>query len=456
MSSAADDEENDQKPMESDKDLEPKPESDTGDAKSCQTKPREKKPLNPLSLFKEDFGHFKQDFMNIFKDKEMKNSEPKEKRPLNLKEDLNQFRDELSNFRDDISAILRKGLWKDDFKIKAQDQNGDRQNGEPEKSCQKVKAQNGSLVENLEIVERELEENVSGKNEELFEEKLDLKEKDDGEDASEEMRTEEMVQPINTDEQSCERDTMVEEDEGNGEDKLSEEDEVIVLHKQPLISLSSGISLLRLKDIQKQQRGPLTGDVWAVKNFAQYLTLDPNTANSELVLSEGNRKASRVWCSVLDPDHVIDHPERFELCPQVLCREGLLDSVYWEVEWTGGADVGVSYNSIVRRGEPSVCLLGHNPASWSLECSEGSYTPCHQQRRYKSVCPEPFSHRVGVFLDFEAGSLSFYCVSAEAMVHLHTFSSTFTEPLYPGFWVWAYDGSVSLSHVELDWERLLQ
>ncbi|XP_029284908.1 neoverrucotoxin subunit alpha-like [Cottoperca gobio] len=199
-------------------------------------------------------------------------------------------------------------------------------------------------------------------------------------------------------------------------------------------------------------RGQPGGDMWSLKNFACYLTFDPNTANSELHLNNRNRKVTRVWS-----DHwPTDHPDRFKRCSQVLCREGLLDSVYWEVVWSGGADIGVTYNSISRDGDTVSCLLGHNDRSWSLECSEGSYTPCHHNKRFRSSSPQPFTHRVGVFLNWSVGALSFYCVSQDTMVHLHTFTSTFTEPLYPGFWVWAYDGSVSLCQVELDWERLLQ
>uniref|UniRef100_A0A3P9ILK3 B30.2/SPRY domain-containing protein n=1 Tax=Oryzias latipes TaxID=8090 RepID=A0A3P9ILK3_ORYLA len=159
---------------------------------------------------------------------------------------------------------------------------------------------------------------------------------------------------------------------------------------------------------------------------ACYLTFDPNTANSELCLTERNRKATRVWLNHHNPEH----PERFEHCPQVLCREGLLDKVYWEVMWKGGADIGVAYNKISRNSNRTSCLLGHNQWSWSLECSEGNYTPCHNKKRFASSSPDPFSHRVGIYLNWSAGSLSFYSVSQEAMVHLYTFTSTFTEPLY--------------------------
>lgn len=183
------------------------------------------------------------------------------------------------------------------------------------------------------------------------------------------------------------------------------------------------------------------------------MTFDPNTANSELFLSDDNRETTRLWSDLRPP---AEQPHRFQRCPQVLCREGLLDRSYWEVEWSGGADIGVAYKGISRRGTAANCLLGHNEMSWSLECREGSYTPCHDRKRFGSSSPDPFTHRVGVYLDWHAGSLSFFSVSADAMVLLHTFSSAFSERLYPGVWVWAYEGSARLCQVQQNWERLLQ
>lgn len=185
---------------------------------------------------------------------------------------------------------------------------------------------------------------------------------------------------------------------------------------------------------------------------ACYLTFDPNTANSEVRLSERNRTATRVWPCCGTPQH----PERFLHCPQVLCREGLLAAAYWELLWSGGADVGVCYNSVSRSGAAASCLLGHNELSWSLECSDDGYTPSHCGRRFPSHAPQPFTRTVGIHLDWAAGSLSFYGVQPDAMVHLHTFTAAFSEPLYPAVWLWAYDGSVTLTQVELDWERLLR
>ncbi|XP_072562908.1 uncharacterized protein [Paramormyrops kingsleyae] len=172
--------------------------------------------------------------------------------------------------------------------------------------------------------------------------------------------------------------------------------------------------------------------------YSNQLTLDSNTANRHLSLSEGNRKVT--WGA---KQPYPDHPERFDLQPQVLCRESLTGRSYWEAEWDGyGARIGVTYKGIRRKGGRD-CLLGANDKSWSLSCDPDSYSVRHNNN--KTLIPiEPLgSRRVGVYLDWEAGTLSFYRVSSEGLTLLHRVTSSFTEPLCPGFGV--YPGtSVSL------------
>ncbi|XP_045569949.1 stonustoxin subunit beta-like, partial [Salmo salar] len=167
--------------------------------------------------------------------------------------------------------------------------------------------------------------------------------------------------------------------------------------------------------------------------------LDPNTVNRLLSLSEENRK---VTC-MREEQPYPDHPERFEVCRQVLCREGLTGCCYWEVEWSGGAGIGVTYKGINRRGGGDDCGLGYNDKSWSLSCSDNRYTARHNDNPTTINVPSSSSHRVGVYLDWPAGTLSFYRASSDTLTHLYTFTSTFTEPLYPGFNVYD-DSSVSL------------
>uniref|UniRef100_A0AAZ3RDD0 NACHT, LRR and PYD domains-containing protein 12-like n=1 Tax=Oncorhynchus tshawytscha TaxID=74940 RepID=A0AAZ3RDD0_ONCTS len=177
-----------------------------------------------------------------------------------------------------------------------------------------------------------------------------------------------------------------------------------------------------------------------LRKYVCDLTLDPNTVNRLLSLTEENRK---VTCGRKKQPYP-DHPERFEVCRQVLCRERLTGRCYWEVEWSGGWPViGVTYKGINRRGGGKDCGLGWNDKSWSLFCSDNSYTARHNCNTTLIDVPSSSSHRVGVYLDWPAGTLSFYRVSSDSLTHLNTFYTTFTEPLYPGFWVYD-DSSVSL------------
>ncbi|KAM9540309.1 NLR family CARD domain-containing protein 3-like isoform 3-T3 [Salvelinus alpinus] len=171
------------------------------------------------------------------------------------------------------------------------------------------------------------------------------------------------------------------------------------------------------------------------------LTLDLNTVNRRLSLSEKNRKVT--WRTEKQP--YPDHPERFNKdCRQVLCRQGLTGRCYWEVEWTGyRVDIGVTYKGISRKGKGDDCCLGCNGKSWSLFCYNNSCIARHNKNSTIIDVPSNSSHRVGVYLDWPAGTLSFYRASSDTLTHLITITSTFTEPLYPGFRVHD-DSSVSL------------
>jgi len=131
-----------------------------------------------------------------------------------------------------------------------------------------------------------------------------------------------------------------------------------------------------------------------------------------------------------------DHPDRFDLWPQLLCRTGLTGRCYWEVEWRGRVYISVSYRGIRRRGGSDDCLFGRNDQSWSLICSDGGYTVWHNKRgtsiSSSSSSSSSSSGRVAVYVDYPAGTLSFFRVSSDTLIHLHTFNTTFTEPPHPG------------------------
>ncbi|XP_054455561.1 NACHT, LRR and PYD domains-containing protein 12-like [Anoplopoma fimbria] len=167
-----------------------------------------------------------------------------------------------------------------------------------------------------------------------------------------------------------------------------------------------------------------------LRKYSCELALDTNTVHRKLKLSDNNRKLTHV-----DEDQSYpDHPDRFDYWEQLLCRTGLTGRCYWEVEWKGGVYISVSYRGIRRRGDNDDCLFGGNDQSWSLFCSDDGYFVYHNKTRTSiSYSSSSSSGRVAVYVDCPAGSLSFYRVSSDTLIHLHTFNTTFTEPLYPGF-----------------------
>ncbi|XP_045921875.1 NLR family CARD domain-containing protein 3-like isoform X2 [Micropterus dolomieu] len=163
------------------------------------------------------------------------------------------------------------------------------------------------------------------------------------------------------------------------------------------------------------------------KKYARELTWDPNTAHKNLLLSEGNRKVT--WVEEEQPHH--HHQERFDHWQQVLCEQGLDGRCYWEVEVLEPFNIGLTYRTIGRRGKVDDCKLGRNDKSWCLICSENGCYVLHNNKSItvSSLCSR--SSRVGVYLDCPAGTLSFYRVSSDSRVCLHTFKTEFTELLYP-------------------------
>ncbi|XP_041847645.1 tripartite motif-containing protein 16-like [Melanotaenia boesemani] len=158
------------------------------------------------------------------------------------------------------------------------------------------------------------------------------------------------------------------------------------------------------------------------------ITLDPNTAHTQLLLSEGNRK---VTCMYKQQSYS-SHPDRFTGWVQVLSRESLTGRCYWEVEMRGNVYVAVAYKNISRAGWANECRFGFNDKSWSLHFNQNSY-----EFRYNNIITSisgPRSSRVGVYLDHRAGILSFYSVSKTRTL-LHRVQTTFTQPLYAGLFI---------------------
>ncbi|XP_062274540.1 tripartite motif-containing protein 16-like [Scomber scombrus] len=157
--------------------------------------------------------------------------------------------------------------------------------------------------------------------------------------------------------------------------------------------------------------------------YSREITLDPNTVNTNLLLSDGNRKVEYTK----QQQSYSSHTDRFTDEWQVLSRESLTGRCYWEVEWRGEVYVAVAYKNISRAGLRS--RFGFNEKSWSLYCDTNKYV--FYFNNIETLVSGPVSSRVGVYLDHRAGILSFYSVS-ETMTLLHRVQTTFTQPLYAG------------------------
>ncbi|XP_037836488.1 NLR family CARD domain-containing protein 3-like isoform X2 [Kryptolebias marmoratus] len=180
-----------------------------------------------------------------------------------------------------------------------------------------------------------------------------------------------------------------------------------------------------------------------LRTYSHQLITDSNTVSRNLDLSDGRKVTNRKQVQSYP-----DHPDRFDV-PQLLCGTALTGRCYWEVQWSGEVSVSVSYRGIGRKGHGDSCVFGLNHQSWSLECSDDvGFSVWHGNKgtpissSYSSS--SSVSNRVAVYVDCPAGTLSFYEVFSDSLIHLHTFSTTFTEPLYPGFGFGSFCSSVVL------------
>ncbi|XP_077130188.1 tripartite motif-containing protein 16-like [Ranitomeya variabilis] len=160
------------------------------------------------------------------------------------------------------------------------------------------------------------------------------------------------------------------------------------------------------------------------------ILLDVDTAHRWVTISEDLKTATR-------SEKEQERPEchgRFLTYSQVISRCGLSSGRhYWEVEWNkiGRCIIGLSYPSIEREGDESGILF--NDKSWCLDMYDAVRQVLHKS--FSLILKvQPKCSTLGVFLDYEAGRLSFYEL-CDPIRHLHTFTASFTEPLHVVFYV---------------------
>ncbi|XP_077349539.1 E3 ubiquitin-protein ligase TRIM11-like [Lithobates pipiens] len=160
---------------------------------------------------------------------------------------------------------------------------------------------------------------------------------------------------------------------------------------------------------------------------ASDILLDVNTAQNNLQISDDMKTVSSSCIKQNRPET----PERFHDYTQVLSsRKFSAGRHYWEVDVSKSVwwYVGMCYPSIERRGEQSA--IGKNNKSWCLYRFNNQYCMTYDNEEIPLSDNLP-SNRVRIYVDYEAGRLSFYDL-CDPIRHLHTFTTTFTEPLHAG------------------------
>uniref|UniRef100_A0A8C5PWW0 Uncharacterized protein n=1 Tax=Leptobrachium leishanense TaxID=445787 RepID=A0A8C5PWW0_9ANUR len=268
---------------------------------------------------------------------------------------------------------------------------------------------------------------------------------------------------------------------GDIEELQNMTDPLAVLQAQESFSVGCGDALkegqrhnLNVNRISKNLQTGLSGIINGLKrnqdiikntktlldiNTSPDILLDVDTASNEVTVSSDLKTVSWTQQSQNRPET----PERIRFSPQVLSTRSFTSGRhYWEVETSGdGWIIGMAYPSIDRKGGQSYSnynagnpqyFRGHNFAgiqpsqtygiqtymgdnkSWRLRLYNKVYSVMWGERVTQLNCRQTLQ-RIGIYLDFEAGQLSFYELS-EPLTHIHTFTARFTEPLHVAICVW--------------------
>ncbi|XP_069044931.1 E3 ubiquitin-protein ligase TRIM39-like [Lepisosteus oculatus] len=163
-----------------------------------------------------------------------------------------------------------------------------------------------------------------------------------------------------------------------------------------------------------------------LRKHAADVTLDPNTAHPSLILSKDGKQVRHGK----KRQDLPDNPERFDRCVNVLGKDGITSGRhYWEVEVGKKTEwvLGVARESINRKGSITVRpQYGY----WTVWLRNGNeYKALDDSSVLLPLSQKP--QKVGVYVDYEGGQVSFYNVDNSS--HIYTFTASFTEKLFPFF-----------------------
>uniref|UniRef100_A0A674KEV4 RING-type E3 ubiquitin transferase n=1 Tax=Terrapene triunguis TaxID=2587831 RepID=A0A674KEV4_9SAUR len=185
-----------------------------------------------------------------------------------------------------------------------------------------------------------------------------------------------------------------------------------------------------------------------LKKFKEDVTLDPETAHPELILSDDRKSVRRGGKKLILS--LFDNPKRFNASPLVLGVQAFSTGRrYWEVQVGDKTEwgLGLCRESASRKG---TVVLSPKNGYWVLRLqSGGKYEALTSPLTSLHLSVRP--RRVGIFLDYKAGEITFYNVTDRD--HIYTFTDQFSGPLRPLFFPGASAGGKNAEPLVISWVR---
>ncbi|XP_071346058.1 E3 ubiquitin-protein ligase TRIM21-like [Trachinotus anak] len=197
---------------------------------------------------------------------------------------------------------------------------------------------------------------------------------------------------------------------------------------QPLFEGAVARAVAHLKEtVNRGTAKLLQAELKRVQQYAVDVTLDPNTAHPKLVLSDDGKQVNHSDVEKNLPNN----PERFSYCVMVLGKQSFSSGkFYYEVEVKGKTkwDLGVTSVSANRKGQVTSCPQA---GYWTLQLRNGNeYIALADPDVVLSLRSQP--QKVGVFVDYEEGLVTFYDVDAAVIIYSFT-DCSFIDKLHPFF-----------------------
>lgn len=164
--------------------------------------------------------------------------------------------------------------------------------------------------------------------------------------------------------------------------------------------------------------------LFRVQEFSKDVTLDPDTANEFLVISDDKKQVH--FGSI--PQNLPENPSRFEKACNVLGRPSCSSGRFYfqvQVEGLASWDLGMVRESVQRTG--SITASPQN-GFWTICLRDKSKYRAHGEK----LCPKRPPKKVGVFVDYKDACVSFFDVDSADQIHQFT-QCSFSEQLFPFF-----------------------